>query len=169
MLDDLESGGAIYRSQNLADNALKILKNHGLNSVRLRLFHTPSERRDGLEDMLALAQRANDLNLTIIFNLHYSDIWADPGAQQKPSVWSNLLENHLTDSVDTYTYNVIKALEKQGTPPIIVQTGNEITTECYGIRIGLEEPMIAPNSGVGLPIFFEQRHLRFVMLVPPIL
>jgi len=128
MLDELESGGAVYTSQNLADNALKILKNHGLNSIRLRLFHTPSERRDGLQDMLALAQRAHDLNLKIILNLHYSDTWADPGAQQKPSVWSNLSDNHLTDSIYTYTYNVIQALEKQGTPPIIVQTGNEITT-----------------------------------------
>jgi len=128
MLDELESGRAVYTSQNLPNDAPSILKNHGLNSVRLRLFHTPLERRDGLDDMLALAQRANDLNLSIILNLHYSDTWADPGTQQKPSTWSQLSDSELNDSVYSYTYNSILALEKQGTPPMMVQTGNEITT-----------------------------------------
>ncbi|MCY3487091.1 MAG: glycosyl hydrolase 53 family protein [Bacteroidetes bacterium] len=128
MLDELERGGAVYTSQNLAGDALRILQENGLNSIRLRLFHTPTERRDGLPDVLELARRGHDLNLKIILNLHYSDTWADPGTQQKPSAWSQLSESLLRDSVYAHTYQAIQALKEQGTPPIIVQTGNEITT-----------------------------------------
>ncbi len=128
MLDELERGGAVYTSQGRAGDALRILQESGLNSIRLRLFHTPTERRDGLPDVLELARRGHDLNLKIILNLHYSDTWADPGTQQKPSVWSQLSESVLRDSVYAHTYQAIQALKEQGTPPIIVQTGNEITT-----------------------------------------
>ncbi len=128
MLDELERGGAVYTSQNLVGDALHILQKNGLNSIRLRLFHTPTERRDGLPDVLELARRGYDLNLKIILNLHYSDTWADPGMQQKPSAWSQLSESALRDSVYAHTYQAVQALKEQGTPPIIVQTGNEITT-----------------------------------------
>ena len=128
MLDELERGGAVYTSQNLAGDALRILQANGLNSIRLRLFHTPTERRDGLPHVLELARRGHNLNLQIILNLHYSDTWADPGTQQKPSAWSQLSESALRDSVYAHTYQAIQALKEQGTPPIIVQTGNEITT-----------------------------------------
>lgn len=128
MLDELELAGAVYTSQNLVGDALQILQKNGLNSIRLRLFHTPTERRDGLPDMLELARRGHDLDLKIILNLHYSDTWADPGTQQKPSAWSSLSEPALRDSVYAHTYQAIRALTEQGTPPIIVQTGNEITT-----------------------------------------
>ena len=47
MLDELERAGAAYTSQNLVGDALQILQKNGLNSIRLRLFHTPTERRDG--------------------------------------------------------------------------------------------------------------------------
>lgn len=128
MLDELERGGAVYTSQSRAGDALHILQESGLNSIRLRLFHTPTERHDGLPDVLELARRGHDLDLKIILNLHYSDTWADPGAQQKPSAWSQLSESVLRDSVYAHTYQAIQALKEQGTPPIIVQTGNEITT-----------------------------------------
>ncbi len=128
MLDDLEAGGAIYTANHLSGDALQILQTNGINSVRLRLFHSPTELRDGLQDMLNLAQRAHDLNMQIILNLHYSDTWADPATQQKPMAWSQLSESALRDSVYAHTYQAIRALEEQGTPPIIVQTGNEITT-----------------------------------------
>ncbi|MCY4232788.1 MAG: glycosyl hydrolase 53 family protein [Bacteroidetes bacterium] len=128
MLDDLEAGGALYRDHHGLGDALQILKSNGINTVRLRLFHSPTELRDGLTHMLALAQRANDLNLKIILNLHYSDSWADPATQQKPAAWSQISESVLRDSIYTHTYAAIRALEEQGTPPIIVQTGNEITT-----------------------------------------
>ena len=127
MLDELEKGGAVYTSQNHVDDALNILQENGLNSIRLRLFHTPTERRDGLPDLLKLARRGHDLHLKIILNLHYSDTWADPGKQHKPSAWSQLSEKALRDSVYAHTYQAIQALNDQGTPPVIVQTGNEIT------------------------------------------
>ena len=114
---NLSSAGAVYTSQNIVGDALQILQKNGLNSIRLRLFHTPTERRDGLPHMLELARRGHELNLKIILNLHYSDTWADPSVQQKPSAWSNLSEPALRDSVYEHTYQADSSPDRPGHSP----------------------------------------------------
>ena len=127
-LDELEASGAVFRDQGVPGDALAILHAHGLESIRLRLFHSPNELRDGLDDVLALARRAHDLGYSIVLNLHYSDTWADPEKQTKPAAWSSLPFDALRDSVYEYTASALTALTDQGTPPLVVQVGNEITT-----------------------------------------
>lgn len=126
-LDELETAGAVYRDAGTAGDALEILKSRGFNAVRLRIFHTPTELRDGLEDVLALARRARSLELGLVLDFHYSDTWADPGHQTKPTAWTTLSHAALRDSVKAYTQHVLAALKTQGTVPAIVQIGNEIT------------------------------------------
>ena len=127
-LDELESGRAVFRDQGTQGDALEILKSHGLDTVRLRLFHSPDQLRDSLEDVLKLAKRAHDYGYKIVLNLHYSDTWADPGRQTKPAAWSDLPIAALVDSVYAHTARALAALAEQGTPPVLVQVGNEITT-----------------------------------------
>ena len=126
-LDELEAAGAVYRDAGTTGDALEILKSRGFNAVRLRIFHTPTEIRDGLDDMLALAGRARSLELGLVLDFHYSDTWADPGQQAKPHAWATLSYTALRDSVKAYTQHVLAALKAQGTVPDIVQIGNEIT------------------------------------------
>lgn len=126
-LDELEAAGAVYRDAGTTGDALEILKSRGFNAVRLRVFHTPTELRDGLEDVLALARRARTLELGLVLDFHYSDTWADPGRQIKPNAWTTLSYETLRDSVQAYTQHVLAALKAQGTVPDIVQIGNEIT------------------------------------------
>jgi beta-galactosidase len=59
-------------------------------------------------------------------DFHYSDTWADPGKQFKPSAWKGLSFLLLTDSVYEFTKKVISELKAQGTAPDMVQIGNEI-------------------------------------------
>jgi len=60
-------------------------------------------------------------------DFHYSDIWADPGAQEIPAAWKNIKEiNVLRDSVYNYTFKALKYLDVKGLLPEFVQLGNEI-------------------------------------------
>ncbi|MFQ5572132.1 MAG: glycosyl hydrolase 53 family protein [Rhodothermales bacterium] len=127
-LDELEAAGAVYRDGGAVDDALRIFQRHGINAVRLRLFHAPPSGQDGLPDALALAARAHALDFRIILDFHFSDTWADPGHQAKPAAWQALSYETLGDSVAAYTRSVLEAFEAQGTVPDIVQVGNEVTT-----------------------------------------
>jgi arabinogalactan endo-1,4-beta-galactosidase len=128
-LPQMEATGYVFRDRegNPAD-CLKILKDHGMNMVRLRIWHTPDNGRDGLAATLQMAKRIKALDLGFMLDFHYSDYWADPGKQYKPAAWENLNFTALRDSVRTYSANVIQALVDQGTTPDIVQIGNETTT-----------------------------------------
>ncbi|UCF04499.1 MAG: glycosyl hydrolase 53 family protein [bacterium] len=106
---------------------LYILKDHGVNCIRLRLWHTPQGGTNGLEKTLAMARRIEALGMKLLLDLHYSDTWADPGKQFKPAAWMGLPFETLKDSVFCYTRDVVAAFRRQGTPPAMIQIGNEIT------------------------------------------
>ncbi len=87
---------------------------------------TPPEGYCNLTDVLGLAQRAHQAGLKILIDFHYSDVWADPGTQTKPTAWESLSYPELVQVVNDYTYDVVHDLIAQGTPPAMVQIGNEI-------------------------------------------
>jgi arabinogalactan endo-1,4-beta-galactosidase len=84
-LDQEEECGAVYRDAGAERDAMQIMKDHGLNWVRLRLWHTPQDGYNNLERTLAMAQRVKTNGLRLLLNFHYSDTWADPGNQTKPA------------------------------------------------------------------------------------
>jgi beta-galactosidase len=61
-----------------------------------------------------------------LLDFHYSDYWADPQQQNKPSAWVGQDFPTLKKSLHDYTVSVMKALKDQGTTPDMVQVGNEI-------------------------------------------
>jgi beta-galactosidase len=73
-----------------------------------------------------MAKRIKDAGMNLLLDFHYSDNWADPGKQIKPAAWKNLSFDDLKASLYEYTKLVIMELEQQGTPPDMVQIGNEI-------------------------------------------
>jgi len=79
-----------------------------------------------LQQTLAIARRIKDAGMQLLLDFHYSDYWADPQQQYKPLAWAGLDSKSLKDSVRVYTSHVIRALQEQGTPPAMVQIGNEI-------------------------------------------
>ncbi len=120
--------GGVYRDELGTGDALSILRRHGLRWVRLRLWHAPADGRCGLAGTLALARRAHAQGFSIFLDLHYSDTWADPGRQDPPAAWRHIRPLALEDSVRLYTRDVLRAFLAQGTPPALVQPGNEITS-----------------------------------------
>lgn len=147
MLDQLErNGGRFYGLDGQRGDALQIVKDNGVNWIRLRLWHTPvndgdvieggrtiSRRGDpmggGNNDLattVRLAKRTKALGLKFLLDLHYSDFWADPGKQNKPAAWRALKGAALEQEVYRYTAQVLQTLREAGAEPDMVQIGNEL-------------------------------------------
>jgi arabinogalactan endo-1,4-beta-galactosidase len=127
-----EANGTVFKDDGVARPGLQILKDHGYNWVRLRLFHNPANSSrfplpNDLAYTIALAQQARALGYKFLLNFHYSDTWADPAKQTLPEAWKDLSQEQLVEAVFTYTRDVIIAFREAGVMPDMVQNGNEIT------------------------------------------
>ena len=102
---------------------LDLLRSHGVNTVRLRLWVDPATEHSGLTEVRDFSQSLRDRGFQTWLTLHYSDTWADPGQQQTPARWRGLELSELSDSVRAYTERVVRDLQ-----PDLVQIGNEINS-----------------------------------------
>ncbi|MDZ4699265.1 MAG: glycosyl hydrolase 53 family protein [Rhodothermales bacterium] len=125
-LEEVEAGDGVFTVDALPADPLDILASNGFGAIRLRVWHTPPDGRNTLEETLATAARAREAGLDLLLDLHYSDTWADPGKQFVPTAWAGQSFDALRDSVRAYTFSVVDALARQNTLPDIVQLGNEI-------------------------------------------
>jgi len=97
-LPQLESWGMKFYDDGNEKDAISILKDHGLNYVRLRLFvnpenpkgYSPEQGFCDLDHTLAMAKRVKDAGMNLLLDFHYSDTWADPQKQFKPKAWEGL-------------------------------------------------------------------------------
>ncbi len=111
-----------------ADSALDILADHGMNFVRLRVWVDPADGYHDQEELLLMARRAQRAGLNVLVDLHYSDSWADPGKQFKPAAWAGYSLEQLKQAVYDHTLSVCASLRRQGTPPAMIQLGNELNS-----------------------------------------
>jgi arabinogalactan endo-1,4-beta-galactosidase len=133
-LPQLEAKGMKLSDKGVQKDAIQILKDHGFNYIRLRIFNNPAQDsgyppKEGFCDLnntLQMPKRVKAAGMKLLLDFHYSDYWADPGKQYKPANWKGLQFLQLKDSLYTYTVSVMKALKAQGTLPDMVQVGNEI-------------------------------------------
>lgn len=118
----IESEGTIfYNENNIAEDALLTLKRAGCNTIRIRLWHTPTDNHSGFNEVKNFAQRVKNLGMKVWLTVHYSDTWVDPGSQIKPQVWNNLTFNQLKIQFESYTSQIVSEIQ-----PDIFQIGNEI-------------------------------------------
>ncbi|WP_129339262.1 glycosyl hydrolase 53 family protein [Cellulomonas endophytica] len=118
-----------------AGDLLGTVAGAGMEYVRLRVFNDPRDERtgeylepafQGPERTLDVAERVVATGMDLGIDLHYSDSWADPSKQAKPTAWRELPFDELTDAVHDYTYGTVDALLAQGTVPAKVAVGNEL-------------------------------------------
>jgi arabinogalactan endo-1,4-beta-galactosidase len=126
-LAQAEQQGVVFKDGNQAQPGLQILKNHGYNWIRVRLFHTPMNLPNNLQYTIALAKQAKSLGFKFLLDYHYADDWADPGKQPIPKAWQGESHPHLVTAVFEYTRDSIAAFREAGVLPDMVQVGNEIT------------------------------------------
>jgi len=101
-------------------DALDLMKQRGMNIVRIRLWHTPADAHSSFEEVKAFSDLVKSKGLQTWLTVHYSDTWADPGSQSKPAAWDDLSFDVLKDSVFNYTKKIVQQMH-----PDIIQIGNE--------------------------------------------
>lgn len=133
-LPKVEAEGWIFRdSDSLEVDPILHLAEQGLRVIRLKVWNNATG--DGsLEELVPYAARIHAAGMEVMLTFHYSNTWADPGAQSIPTQWENLDEEILLDSVRLFTKKVIEATEAE-----YVQIGNEINhgmMKPFGARDG---------------------------------
>ncbi|HTX88707.1 MAG TPA: glycosyl hydrolase 53 family protein [Bacteroidales bacterium] len=132
--NELEDNGAVYRDSSQVKDIFRIFREHGANTVRVRLWHDPQWEKpltggklySDLADAEKTIRRAKELGMAVDLDIHFSDTWADPGRQDTPAAWDSLSLDGLKDSVYQYTLDVLNYLKSQSVTPEMVQIGNEV-------------------------------------------
>jgi arabinogalactan endo-1,4-beta-galactosidase len=127
-LPQIEDLGGRYSDAEGDKDLISLMTDHGFNAIRLKLWHSPQAPYNNLDQVQRMALRIRDAGAEFLLDIHYSDDWADPQKQIKPAAWDGLPFKALTDSVHQYSFDVMASLVAQGTPPSMVQVGNEIRT-----------------------------------------
>jgi arabinogalactan endo-1,4-beta-galactosidase len=147
MLAEIEkNGGKFYNASGKEDDLFNILKENGVNWIRLRLWNNPVNDHDvyangaiiskkgepvggGNNDVdvdIQLAKRAKKAGMKVLLDFHYSDTWADPSKQKIPAAWKDMNEKQLNNAVEDFTEDTIKKFIKSEARPDMVQIGNEL-------------------------------------------
>jgi arabinogalactan endo-1,4-beta-galactosidase len=134
IMPELEQNGTKFYDNGIEQDGLTILKNHGVNWIRVRIWNNPyvvgpegvgggnTDEAKAIE----MAKRAKALGMKVLVDFHYSDFWVDPGQQKKPDAWKNDSGDKLVDDVYAYTAKVMQDFNAQGVTPDMVQVGNEL-------------------------------------------
>ena len=149
-----ESQNFRYSDAQGEADLLAIAKRNGWNLIRVRLWVAPKDDPfyavSSLENVTKLGQRIKAAKLGFLLDIHYSDTWADPGAQRKPKDWENLDFPALVEQTRVYSRDVIAHLRANDALPDMVQIGNETRN---GLLYGNGINGSGPQLGGG---FWEQ-------------
>jgi len=122
------AGYSFYNASGTKTDPFVLLKNLGVNTIRLRVWVNPSGGWCNGADTLYKAKRAVAQGQKIMLTFHYSDSWADPGQQTKPAAWSSHTLTQLQADVYFHTQGILSYLKSNGVTVDYVQVGNEINS-----------------------------------------
>ncbi len=136
-------GAKYYNQEGVEGDCNQVMKDCGLNAIRLRVWVDPAGRPRptwakefpnfqpdswcDANDLLEKCQRAKAKGLDIMVDFHYSDWWADPAKQNVPHQWADHDIDQLCNDVAEHTMQVLNLLKKNHIEPKWVQIGNETT------------------------------------------
>ena len=142
-----KDGVKFYGADGNAIECTALMKEIGMNAIRLRVWVNPEDGWCGKEDVLVKAKRAQALGLRLMIDFHYSDSWADPSKQAKPAAWADFGVEKLAEAVAGHTEEVLTLLKDNGVDVEWVQVGNEVNNG-----------MLHPEGNIGK----EENILNFV-------
>jgi arabinogalactan endo-1,4-beta-galactosidase len=159
-----EKGARFYNADGVEQSLFQILKNAGVNWVRLRLWNDPTNHsrpsgdnyvsygggRCDYEHVAWMAREAVSSGLHYLLDFHYSDFWADPGNQVIPKAWANLTTvSEMKSAIYAYTKETLEKLKALGAAPSAVQLGNETTGGFLYQLPGTDSASTTGNSNAG--------------------
>ncbi len=148
---ELEQRGVqLLNAQDEFRENTRLMKELGLNAVRLRVWVNPQNRefrQDSAgnwvgvvlpsteghypwcskEDVLEMALRAQALDMPVMIDFHYSDWWADPHKQNIPQAWKEMSYEQMRKAAAKHTKETLLLLKKHHIDVKWVQIGNETT------------------------------------------
>lgn len=125
-LTEMEAlGYKFYFRDGAEGDCLEILKSMGVNTIRLRVWVDPENGYCAMDDVLVKARRAHALGMDLMIDFHYSDTWADPGAQTIPAAWKDYDLERMCQAVSEFTSGSLLRLKDEDIDVKYVQIGNE--------------------------------------------
>lgn len=122
-------GHKFYTTDGIETDIFALMKEIGMNAIRLRVWVNPTLYGYGAwcdkADVVAKAKRAHEQGLDLMIDFHYSDFFADPGSQTIPLDWKEYDLEQVKTAVADHTKDVLQALKDEGIEPRWVQVGNE--------------------------------------------
>lgn len=120
-------GQKLYNRRGEVRENTALMKELGLNAVRLRVWVNPRGGWSGKTDVLEMAKRARYYGMAVMVDFHYSDWWADPGKQHIPAAWQYLKYDEMKHELAEHTQEVLQLLKDHDIDVKWVQVGNETT------------------------------------------
>lgn len=146
-----EAGVKYYDDNGKETPLLKVLSDHGINYIRLRIWNDPTHSETGktygggandVATSLKIAKEASEYGMKVLLCFHYSDFWASPSVQYIPKAWRSdeddvqAMEQHVYE----FTKDTIKQFMDAGVDVGMVQVGNEITKGMLNVVPPAENP-----------------------------
>ncbi len=125
---ELEAQGVQLRNDQgeIRENTA-LMKEYGLNAIRLRVWVNPRGGFCNAQDVLDMAKRAKYYGMALMIDFHYSDWWADPGKQNIPGAWTYYSYDEMKQKLWEHTHDVLQLLKDNHIDVKWVQVGNETT------------------------------------------
>lgn len=132
-LPQLEASGRVFKNKNgVQEDLVKIIKELGVNTVRLRTWVHPSNDKSSghcsQAETIALAVRCKNAGLAVMIDFHYGDTWNSVGTQTPPAAWAGQSYSQMKTTLFNYTFNFCVALKNAGVTPVYISPGNEINS-----------------------------------------
>ena len=136
-----DNGQKFYNSNGDEQSLFYILKDAGVNWIRLRLWNKPYDEyvENGetkiyqygggncdINNVSWMAHEAKAAGLKVLLDFHYSDFWADPSNQIVPKDWVDIdTVSGMANAISDYTTESLKTLKDNYALPDMVTIGNE--------------------------------------------
>ena len=140
-------GGQLYNAAGEPRENTQLMKELGLNAIRLRVWVNPKEGFCRPDDVLLMAHRAKALGMELMIDFHYSDWWADPGQQNIPAAWKEMSYEEMCEALAEHTRSTLLLLKTNGINVRWVQVGNE-TTNGFLWPVGRASENMAQYAGL---------------------
>lgn len=135
-----DNGSKFYNASGEEQSLFYILKDGGVNWVRLKLWVDPQSSNgisygggnSNLSNTLWMAKEAKAAGMKFLLDFHYSDYWTHPGQQIIPKSWNSCNNaSSLQSKIKSYTTEVLQNFQNNNCLPNMVQLGNEISSGIY--------------------------------------
>lgn len=157
----LEAAGVkYYNGAGEEEDIFKILKDAGVNYVRVRVWNDPylSTAKDktpensyggGICDVKHAAEigkRCAAVGMSLYVDFHYSDFWSDPGRSYAPKAWVGMDLTEKAKALYDFTTESLKTIKASGVNIGIVGIGNETNNFMAG-EAGIKNIAVLMKSG----------------------